>query len=177
MAVTPECTIGVGGLRTDEGEVRLVFVEHGAEYAALVCETLQQTRKGRFAVRHATRLEAAWTDVEHGACDAVLVDLTNGPQPCELTFDDASSISKRVPVIVLTGDDETDIDVDDADPEADFRDRMAHSRLPNTILGAVRRSRRLGQHGAIDPIVLRDPLRAFASTFAKLVARAGCDGR
>ena len=168
MAVTPGYMNGIAGVRADESAVRLVFVEHSADYAALVRETLEKTQKGHFEVRHASRMDAAVSDVEHGQCDAVLVDLTTGTQSGTVTFEDASVIANQVPVIVLTGDDDENEDVNGADPEADFRDRIAHSRLPDAILSAVRRSRRLGQQGAADPIVLRDPLRAFASAFARL---------
>lgn len=161
-------TNGTQGLRPDESAVRLVFVEHSAEYAALVCETLEQTRKGRFEVRHASRLDAAMSDVEQGECDAVLVDLTTGPQSGELSFEDASTIASRVPVIVLTGNDQNEAEVEGGAAEAAFQERIAASRLPGAILNAVRRSRRLGQCGAADPIVLRDPLRAFARAFARL---------
>lgn len=167
MAFTPGFTNGVGGLRPDEAAVRLVFVEHSAEYAALICETLDQTPKGRFEVRHASRLDAVVTDIESGECDAVLVDFTTGPDAAGVSFEDASDIASRVPVIVLTGADNEVAEVDERDPEAELRDRMAHSRLPDAILGAVRRSRRLGQNGAAHPIVLRDPLRAFATAFAR----------
>jgi len=168
MAATPEYLNGIEGLRADERSVRLVFVEHSADYAALVRETLQRASHGHFEVRHASRLEAALSDVEQGECDAVLVDLTTRREVASTAFEDASTIASRVPVIVLTGSSEREEDVDAPDPEADFLDRIGRSRLPDAILSAVRRSRRLGQCGAADPIVLRDPLRAFARAFARL---------
>jgi DNA-binding response OmpR family regulator len=169
VAVTADGASGIAGLRLDESEVRLVFVvEPGADYAALVGETLATTDRARFEVRHAPRLDAAWSDIEQGDCDAVLVDLTTGPKAGAATLEDASSMAQRVPVIVLTGDGESPGEVEAADAATALRDRMAGSRLPEAILSAVRRSRRLGQGGAADPIVLRDPLRAFAAAFARL---------
>ena len=164
MSVTADYANEMAGPRQDESSVRLVFVEHSADYAALVCETLERTRKGHFEVRHASRMDAALHDVEEGECDAVLVDWTTQDDD-PVTIDAASSIATRVPVIVLTGND------DETMPEGDdsvtaFRDRMEHSQLPDAILSAVRRHRRLGQSGSAEPIVWRDPLRAFAHAFA-----------
>jgi CheY-like chemotaxis protein len=166
-----------GGFRVDESAVRLVFVEHSQDYAALVCETLEQAGRGHFEVRHADRIDAALDDVTQGDCDAVLVDLTASADLAgtsiehgAVTIDAAESLAQRVPVIVLTGNDDGDdgiVPASDADAEAACRHRMAGSRLPDTILGAVRRHRRLGQRGA-DPVVMRDPLRAFARAFARL---------
>jgi DNA-binding NtrC family response regulator len=168
MAAMTDYTRGAGSVRADESSVRLLFVEHSQDYAALVCETLQHAGKGHFEVRHADRLDAAFDDVDEGTCDAVLVDLTAGSENGAVSIDAAESLAHRVPVIVLTGSDEED-ELVDADSEAAFRTRMACSRLPGTILGAVRRYRRLGQGGA-NPVVLRDPLRAFARAFARLGA-------
>ncbi len=166
MSVTADYANGIGGVRQDETSVRLVFVEHSADYAALVCETLERARKGHFEVRHASRMDAALRDVEEGECDAVLVDWTTHAADA-VTIDAASSIATRVPVIVLTGnDDETA--PEGGDSEAAFRDRMADSGLPSAILSAVRRHRRLGQSGASELIVWRDPLRAFARAFARV---------
>ena len=132
MSVTADYANGIGGVRQDETSVRLVFVEHSPDYAALVCETLEHARKGHFEVRHARRMDAALHDVEEGECDAVLVDWTAHDDDA-VTIEDASSIATRVPVIVLTGnDDETAPESDDS--EAAFRDRMADSGLPDTIL-------------------------------------------
>ena len=72
-----------------------------------------------------------------------------------------------VPVIVLTGNDDETAPEGDASESA-FRDRISGSGLPDTILRAVRRHRRLGQSGAAEPIVWRDPLRAFARAFARV---------
>lgn len=166
MAVTADYLNGIGGLRQDEGAVRLVFVEHSADYAALVCETLEQAPKGRFQVRHASEMDAALHDVEEGECDAVLVDWaadSAGP----VTIDAASSLATRVPVIVLTGN-EDETEAEGSESEALCRDRIARSGLPDTILRAVRRHRRLGSSGAAEPIVWRDPLRAFARAFARI---------
>lgn len=170
MSATTDYTSRIRGFRPDESMVRLVFVEHSRDYAALVCETLEHAGRGHFEVRHADRLDAALHDVEEGACDAVLVDLTAGAdsEKGAVSIDAAESLAHRVPVIVLTGsDDEDELPTSQSHSEAAFRDRMAHSRLPDTILRAVRRHRRLGQRGA-EPVVLRDPLRAFARAFARL---------
>lgn len=166
MAVTADYTGGIGGLRSDESSVRVVFVEHSAEYASLVCETLEQARRGRFEVRHASRIDAALHDVEEGACDAVLVDWTTQDDDA-VTIDAASSIATRIPVIVLTGSD-GEREPEGDDPEVALRDRMAGSGLPEAILSAVRRHRRLGQSGGAEPIIWRDPLRAFARAFARV---------
>jgi CheY-like chemotaxis protein len=174
MAVTASFANGVGGIRSDESSVRLVFVQHSRDYGELVRETLESTSKGHFQVRNTDRLEAALQDVEEGVCDAVLVDLTEGTPGSggdgrPVSIEDASTLAIRVPVIVLTGseDDEKDLEPAD-DPRDRVRSQMADSRLPDQILRAVRRHRRLGSCGAAEPIVLRDPLRAFARAFAKL---------
>lgn len=161
------------GLRADEAAVRLVFVEHCGEYAALVRETLERARKGRFEVRPADRLDAAFAHVEAGDYDAVLVDLTRSEArpDCAASIEVASALAHRVPVIVLTGSEDDDKEltpVDRRDPAKAVRDGMARSRLPDAILSAVRRYRRLGCCGAVEPIVLRDPLRGFARAFARL---------
>ena len=169
MSATTDTMRGPRCFRADESAVRLVFVEHSRDYAALVCETLEHAGKGQFEVRHADRLDTAFDDVDEGICDAVLVDLTAGSLNGSVSIDAAESLAHRVPVIVLTGsEDEKDL-MGDSEPDAEtaFRNRIAGSRLPGAILGAVRRHRRLGQGGA-NPVVLRDPLRAFARAFARL---------
>jgi response regulator RpfG family c-di-GMP phosphodiesterase len=171
MAIRASFANGVGEIRSDESEIRLVFVEQSRDYADLVRETLESTSKGHFQVRNTDRLEAALHDVEEGACDAVLVDLTEGTDrdANPVSIDAASSLAIRVPVIVLTGSDDDEKDLEPVeDARAVFRSQMAHSPIPGQILRAVRRHRRLGSCGAADPIVLRDPLRAFARAFAKL---------
>lgn len=170
MAVTAELPPGVGPLRADEGAVRLLFVEGCAEYAALVRESLELTEKGRFEVRHADRLEAARVELESGDLDAVLVDFTAGPGRAApgVSIDEASDLATRVPVIVLTGSEHDDATLSTGEPASAVLDRIARSRVPDEILRAVRRHRRLGPRGGSDPIVLRDPLRACARVFARL---------
>jgi hypothetical protein len=175
MAATSDFSNEISGFRIDEHTVRLVFVEHSREYADLVCETLERARAGVFDVHHTDHLERALRDVERGCFDAVLVDGTvgTGALPRDVSIEAASSLAIRVPVIVLTGsEDEPALRDPQAAPEPtdepSFRMRMEKSRVPEAILAAVRRYRRLGQHGVADPIVLRDPLRAFARAFARL---------
>ena len=174
LADPPRRTGDPGGLRSDETAVRVVFVERSDEYGALVRETLERARHGRFEVRPTDRLDAAVAHVEAGQTDAVLVDLTGGERPPEpaTCIEAASALAHRVPVIVLTGsendDDKELTPVDHLDPAQLVRDRMARSRLPDAILSAVRRHRRLGCSGAVDPIVLRDPLRGLARLFVRL---------
>lgn len=169
MAVSADLPNGASGFRPDESAIRLVFVKHSREYAALVCETLEVAGKGRFQVRHADRLEAARHHVEAGEFDAVLFDLPQAADPDHrrIQIDEASTLATRVPVIVLTGH-EPDDETGASEPEAVVRDRIARSRLPDEILKAVRRHRRLGPRGSSEPIVLRDPLRACARIFARL---------
>ncbi len=178
MAVTSELSgpIGLGHVRDDEAAVRLVFVEQGTDYAALVREALGLST-ARFEVRHATRLEAARHEVESGGLDAVLVDWTRdsaagGPEGGRISIEEASHLATRVPVIVLTGSDD-----DEPQPEAEdaMLARIADSPLPDEILRAVRRHRRLGCRGRPEPIVLRDPLRACARVFARV--RRSLSGR
>ena len=157
-----------GGLRIDEAAVRLLLVEQSRDYADLLCETLHTTEKAHFEVRSADRFDTARCEVEEGSLDAVLVDLT----PCEDTesrrirIDEASRLATRVPVIVLTGDEASETTSDD--DASRVREQIQASRLPDEILRAVHRHRRLGPTGKADPIVVRDPLRACARLFAKL---------
>ncbi len=174
MAVTAELPTGIGGLRPDEGAVRLLFVERSADYGALVRETLEHTRKGRFEVHHTDRLDAARHEVESGELDAVLVDLTVSPgadtDPRSVSIEEASDLATRVPVIVLMGSeqDEAPAEKSDGESESAVLARIACSRVPDEILRAVRRHRRLGPCGGAGPIVLRDPLRACARVFARI---------
>jgi hypothetical protein len=161
MTFTSGFSNGAHSLRMDESAVRLLFVEHSPEYAALVCETLQQAPTGHFEVQHADRLDLAENSADGSD-----------------TIEAAALIASRLPVIVLTGaaSEATPQGVEvekDALDEARVRDKIAESDLPGAILSAVRRSRRLGQTGASEPIVLRDPLRALARAFAKLRTLAG----
>ena len=159
------------GVREHENDVRLMFVEHCPEYAALVCETLDRAARGHFDVRHIDRLEVAAHDLLEGDYDALLLDLTGDhgtPADSDATIDAASQIASRLPVIVLTGSEDDRRDAPRDDEASAIREGIAHSPLPEAILSAVRRHRRLGQHGAAEPIVLRDPLRGFARLFAKL---------
>jgi CheY-like chemotaxis protein len=178
MTFTSGFSNGAHSLRMDESAVRLLFVEHSPEYAALVCETLQQAPTGHFEVQHADRLDLAARTIEDGDYDAVLLDLTENSADGSDTIEAAALIASRLPVIVLTGaaSEATPQGVEaekDAHDEARVRDKIAESDLPGAILSAVRRSRRLGQTGASEPIVLRDPLRALARAFAKLRTLAG----
>lgn len=169
MTASADLPRGDGRFRADECAVRLLFVKHSRDYAELVCETLETTHKGRFEVRHADRLDAARHHVEAGDFDAVLVDLPEAADPDRrrVHIDEASTLASRVPVIVLTGHETEDESAAPAS-ESLVRDRIARSRLPDEILKAVRRHRRLGPSGSREPIVLRDPLRACARIFARL---------
>ena len=157
--------------REHENDVRLLFVEHSAEYGALVRETLDQATRGHFEVRHADRLEAAVDDLAAGDYDALLLDWTGdhgSSDGGDTTIDAASQIASRLPVIVLTGSEDDHRNTPAPDEATAMREGIEHSRLPDAILSAVRRHRRLGQHGAAEPIVLRDPLRGFARVFGRL---------
>ncbi len=159
------------GARERENDVRLLFVEHSPDYAALVLETLDRATRGHFDVRHADRLDAAVADLAAGDYDALLLDWTgdhSSPDEGDATIDAASQIASRLPVIVLTGSEEHPQQAAAPDEASAMRKGIEHSRLPDAILSAVRRHRRLGQHGATEPIVLRDPLRGFARVFANL---------
>jgi DNA-binding response OmpR family regulator len=170
----PSGTGPLVGLRTDEHAVRLLFVEHSPDYAQLVCETLDKSSHGHFDVRHAPGLDSAANDLATGEFDALLLDLTRGANSGEAeSIESASKLANRLPVIVLTGSEDepprtsglaTAVELG----EAAVRERIARSRLPDAILRAVRRHRRVGQQDAAEPIVLRDPLRALAKTFARL---------
>ena len=109
--------------------------------------------------------------MREGDYDALLLDLTGdpgAPADSNASIDAASQIASRLPVIVLTGSEDDHRDAPRDDEASAIREGIAHSPLPDAILGAVRRHRRLGQAGAAEPIVLRDPLRGFASLFAKV---------
>jgi CheY-like chemotaxis protein len=171
MSASSYPEIAQPGARERENEVRLLFVEHSPDYAALVRETLERAPRGRFEVCHANRLEAAVDDLAAGGYDALLLDWTGdhgGDDDGSTTIDAATQIASRLPVIVLTGSEDDPRIAPAPDPASAIHDGIAHSRLPDAILGAVRRHRRLGQQGAAEPIVLRDPLRCFARVFAKL---------
>jgi DNA-binding response OmpR family regulator len=176
MSVTTELPSTRGGLRPDESAVRLLFVERSSEYAALVRQSLEETHKGRFEVQHTERLDIARRHAEEGSVDAVLVDLTSseagsdGPADLPVQIDEASSLATRVPVIVLTGSDTEEVTLE-RESETGLLERIAQSRVPDEILRAVRRHRRLGACGAADPVVLRDPLRACARVFARIRKR------
>ncbi len=169
MGATTDLMNTPRGTRVDESSVRLLFVEHSKDYAALVCQALDQAESGRFEVRHTAGLEAAVHDIEGGDYDALLVDLTEGGESGGTTINVAAGAASRLPVIVLTGgaDDSLELAASDAGDEV-VRERIAKSRLPTEILRAVRRHRRLGQHAASEPIILRDPLRALVRTFARI---------
>ena len=153
-------------LRADERAVRLLFVEHDSDYGDLVRATLDSATRGRFDVENAQRLDAAAARIGNGSYDALLLDFTGIEGDERGAIEAAADLACRVPVIVLTGSEKAPEAGPPEDP-AGVRERLARSRLPDAILRAVRRYRRLGQQGA-EPIVLRDPLRAFAHAFARL---------
>ncbi len=170
MGATTDLVNAPQGSRPDESAVRLLFVEHSEDYAALVCQALDQAEHGHFEVRHAAQLETAINDLQGGDYDALLVDLTEDlGGDGQRTIDVAAGVAGRLPVIVLTGaaDDNLGPAAAEAGDEV-VREGIAKSRLPSEILRAVRRHRRLGQHAASEPIILRDPLRALARAFAKV---------
>jgi hypothetical protein len=159
----------IQGLRRHEHDVRLLFVEQSPEYATLVRETLDVSSRGRFDLQYTSRLDAAVPDVANGDFDALLLDFTTrGSGANAESIDSASQLASRLPVILLTGSSAAREDETPQIEEEAVRERIAHSRLPNAILRAVRRHRRLGQQSASEPIVLRDPLRAMAAAFARL---------
>ena len=119
-----------------DNEVRLLFVEHSPEYAALVCETLDRSAHAHFEVSHADRLDVAERDLAVGDYDALLLDLTGSDNSDgrSLTIDAASAIASRLPVILLTGSDEERLALGQADEASAMREGIAHSPLPDAIL-------------------------------------------
>lgn len=158
-----------GAVRADENAVRLLFIEHSPDYGALVRATLDGAAQGHFEVCNAPRLDLASRELLD-RFDAILVDRTASSDEAATEVDEllaASKLASRLPVILLTGNDR-DAAPDPSQEAAQVRGEIARSRLPGAILRAVRRYRRLGQNGAAEPIVLRDPMRALAPVFAKL---------
>jgi len=158
---TPSLT--AEGIRPDERGVRVLFVEHSPDYAALVCETLEGASQGTFDIRRAPQLDAAAEDLAFDGYDAVLLDCAPGPIGSrDRAIERAARLASRLPVILLTADEKAMPDPREDPCDADtLRDAMARSRLPGAILGAVRRHRRLGQQNTSEPIVHRfeGPLR------------------
>lgn len=154
-------------LRPDENAVRLLFIEHSAEYGALVRAALDGATRAQFEICRAERLDVAARELDR--FDALLIDLTASNDDSTGELDAASALASRLPVIVLKGNDLDGMCLRDGD-DTDLRGEIARSRLPNAILRVVRRYRRLGQNDAAEPIVVRDPLRAIAPAFARLLA-------
>ena len=89
-------------IRKEQGEIRLLLVEDGAEDALLIRTLLERAKRGRFLIRQADSLSGATAELAGGDIDAVLLDLllpdSNGLE----TFEKLQSRFPTVPILVLT---------------------------------------------------------------------------
>ena len=120
---------------------------------------LGHASKGHFEVFHADRLERAIEELEAGSYDAMLLDLRLPDSDRNSTIDAAGTLAHRLPVIVLTGTEDPDLEIRASQVGAEeylIKDRLDRAELPATILRAIRRHRRLGS-GGVDPVICRIP--------------------
>ena len=147
-----------GDGRRDERSVRVLLVEDRPRFARIVCWALGRATRGRFEVCQSALLAQASERLERELFDAILVDLGEraGDEACE-TIDASETLAHRVPVIVLTGTRvEVPVEVNQDDALAAYveREHFECEQLPQTILSAIKRPRRVGQGGA-DPLIYR----------------------
>jgi len=140
-------------LNPDLGDrIRLLFVEHDASCAELVCTCLERARRGTFEVSQAEQLALAREQLQARAYDALLVDLGHVEGERAAAMDAAVELAGRLPVIVLTGT--------EAEVLGSCRDRLERVQrcdLACQIQRAVRRYRRMCGAVLAPPIFVRVP--------------------
>jgi len=88
--------------------VRLLYVEDDPEAARLFARRLGWFRAVRFEVEQASDLQTALACLANEAYDAVLLDLSLPDGEAMSTLAAAGALARRVPIIVLTGNDDAD---------------------------------------------------------------------
>jgi DNA-binding response OmpR family regulator len=149
-------------LRTDEHSVRVLLVEDSVGCAELVLRALDHAARGRFEIDRVERMASAAEFLEPDRYDALLVDLAHLDIEPSATLDTVSELAHRIPVIVLTGTQDTELGKealvagDDAAEEAPVLRRFDRADLPSRILAEIKRHRRVGSQGS-GPLICRIP--------------------
>jgi len=149
-------------LRTEEYSVRVLLVEESVGCAELVQRALGQAARGHFEIDRVERMASAAEYLEPDRYDALLVDLAHLDIDPSATLDTASELAHRIPVIVLTGTQDSELSeealvaADDAVDEAPVLRRFDRADLPSRILAEIKRHRRVGSQGS-GPLICRIP--------------------
>ncbi len=127
-----------------EDTVRVLLVEDSPDYAALVRSSLDRAGKRHFEVQHAAELSAAMTCLEEQSYDALLLDLSLPDSDSVLTLSSACSFAADLPILVLTGSDDTSLAMAAVEAGAQdylIKDRVERLAIPGMILRAIERHR------------------------------------
>lgn len=143
-------------LRTEEHSVRVLLVEESAGCAALVEQALDHASRGHFEIECAERMAAALERLDPDRYDALLVDLGHPDIDPPTLFDTATELSHRLPVIVLTGTQDSELAAESAEGEEPVLERFDRADLPSAILAEIKRHRRVGSQGS-GPVICRIP--------------------
>jgi hypothetical protein len=150
-------------LRTDEHAVRVLLVEESAGCAVLVQQALGHASRGHFEIECIDCMPAALVRLNPDRHDALLLDLGHLDLEPSATLDAAAELAYWLPVIVLTGTQDSELGDwparGAADAGAEGRtvlQRFARADLPAAILAEIKRHRRLGSQGSA-PAICRIP--------------------
>ncbi len=128
--------------RLDEQYVRVLFVEDQGALAEEVHKILGRCRRGSFDVVRETDLVKAAAQIRGERFDLLLLDLSLSNLERSSAIDLANELAHRLPVVVLTGTEALD-ELGDGGREQ-IAHCLEHADVPGKLLGAIRRSRRLG---------------------------------
>ena len=139
-------------VRPDEKYVRVLFIEDSREVADEVRTTLAEAERGSFDVVREANLVKAVAQIEGETFDLLLLDLSLTDVARPTAIDLANDLAHRLPVVVLTGTEELDLEA--AAPRRGLRGCIEQADLPGKLMAAIRHSRRLGT-GVMGPLFCR----------------------
>ncbi len=120
-----------GGARSNT--LKVLLVEDSRTYATLVRKTMAKPGADRFAFAHVERLSEAVTTLKGDHVDVVLLDLTLPDSDGLETVVRVHEGAPRVPIVVLTGTDDTTLALKAI--HAGAQDYLVKERLDRDLLG------------------------------------------
>lgn len=148
--------------RPDERFVRILLIEDRSVLADEIRQVLGRNVRASFEVVCESNLVAAAAQIEGDQFDLLLMDPALPGVERSAAFELASDLAHRLPVVVLTGTEPfvEKSHQDDAALRRRLADCVEHADVPSKLLGAIRRSRRLGT-GIMTPLFCRLEVHAI----------------
>lgn len=138
--------------RSDERFVRILLVENRSALADEIRQSLGQAGRGSFDVVCESSLVEAAAQIRGDSFDLLLMDPMLPDVERRAALELANDLAHRLPVVVLTGTEAF------AGAGDELRQRLRacveNADVPNKLLAAIKRSRRLGT-GVMTPIFCR----------------------